>query len=456
LIGRAGEKSLGCNRRDFLKNLILLSGGLSLKRDLWAMTSVQRHPGKGPQVLYRAVNGSPEQNLEKVVELMGGIEKVIGKDDVVIVKPNAQWWNQGTPNLAALKRFVELLIERPGGFRGEVVLAENCHRGNSPGMSSSSAWTVNFIRNSDVDGVRDLNGLSHWLTDRYGKRFSVCHWVDVMYGARRVYGPGDGPGYVYCDGSGGIPRIAVGSGGRWTIMTYPIFATGQGTVIDFQKGIWEKGAYTGRPLRFINFAALNHHSIYCGMTSALKNYMGISDLSGGPDPNEGGRLTKDDYNFHSFAFNKWSDGPTPGALGEALGVFMNTIRKADWNIVTAEWTGISSRTTPLAAHTRAVLACQDPVALDHHSAKYILFPNSELDIHNPDNLKGPLYQTLLKCAETKAGVFDGKEVEVRSFDFRANRFQKAGEWVINGKKVWGDQAKPILKYLVLRSRQVFF
>ena len=448
------EKYPPCSRRDFLGGLILIGGVLSVEKGLLA--PVSRQTGKGGQVLYRAVNGPPEQNLEKVVELMGGIEKIIGEDDVVMVKPNAQWWNQGAPNLAALKRFVNLVMERPGGFRGEVVLAENCHRGSSPWTSTGSAWAHDSEWNGDLEGVRNLNDLSRSLRDQYGKKFSLCHWVDVIHGARRVYGPSDGPGYVYCDGTGGIPRIAVGGGGRFTIMTYPIFTTGLGRVVDFQKGIWEKGAYTGRPLQFINFAALNHHSVYCGMTSALKNYMGISDLSGGPDPNDGGRLTQDYFNFHSFAFNKWSEGPTPGALGEAIGVFINTVRKADWNIVTAEWTGLSSRTDPVTAHTQAVLACKDPVALDYHSAKYLLHPNSELDIHDPDNPKGPLYHILVKCAATKSGVFDEREVEVQSFDFRTRRLQKAEELVVKGKKKWGSRGKPILKYLFLRCRQKLF
>ena len=54
-------------------------------------------------LLYRAINGSPESNVTKVVELMGGIEKTIGHDDVVVIKPNVQWWNRGAPNLLALK-----------------------------------------------------------------------------------------------------------------------------------------------------------------------------------------------------------------------------------------------------------------------------------------------------------------------------------------------------------------
>ena len=53
--------------------------------------------------VYRAVSGTPDKNIEKVIDLMGGVEKIIGSDDVVIIKPNLQWWNQGAPNLAALK-----------------------------------------------------------------------------------------------------------------------------------------------------------------------------------------------------------------------------------------------------------------------------------------------------------------------------------------------------------------
>jgi hypothetical protein len=40
-------------------------------------------------------------------------------------------------------------------------------------------------------------------------------------------------------------------------------------------------------------------------------------------------------------------------------------RKADLNIISAEWTGLSSRTDPPIARTQAVLASIDPVALDY-------------------------------------------------------------------------------------------
>lgn len=98
-----------------------------------------------------------------------------------------------------------------------------------------------------------------------------------MYvGANRVFSPADGPGYVFCDGMGDVLEISFGNGAsgdnrRETIMTYPIFKTDQGTILDFKNGIWKIGLYIKQPLRFINFAALNHHSTYCGMTSAIKN-----------------------------------------------------------------------------------------------------------------------------------------------------------------------------------------
>ena len=223
------------------------------------------------------------------------------------------------------------------------------------------------------------------------------------------------------------------------------------SIVDFKKGIWDNGSYTRQPLKFINFAALNHHSTYCGATSAVKNYLGVSDLSGGPDPHNGGLLTSKYYNFHSFPFNKWSPGPEPGMLGAQIGLFLNTIRKADLNITTAEWIGLSSRTEPPVAHTRAVMACNDPVALDYHACKYMLYPNSRILVHNPDDKEGPLYQYLRKCAEISGLSFDEKHVDVKSFDLRKNIFQNDDNLAIKGDITWwGTSFKSFVKYISMR------
>jgi hypothetical protein len=300
-----------------------------------------------------------------------------------------------------------------------------------------------------------MNDLTGHMKGKYDDRFSTCHWINVDSGGKRVFGPADGNGYVYCDGTGGVPLIKFSNGTagddfRSVIMTYPIFKTDKGTVIDFKNGIWEKDAYTEQPLKFINFPALNFHSTYCGATSAVKNYLGITDLSGGPDPHNGGLLTGKYYNFHSFPFDKWAPGPQPGMIGAEIGVFMGKIRKADLNITTAEWVGLASRTDPPVARTRAVLASTDPVALDYHATKYVLYPNSRARIHNPDDTKSPLREYLMKCAEEGGGIFDEKHVEINSYDFEKRGMQRDSDLVVVGEKEWGTIPRNILKYILLR------
>ena len=96
--------------------------------------------------------------MAKIVDLLGGIEEIVGTDDIVVIKPNGQWWNQGVPNLLALKTFVDLIMNRPAGFIGEVVLAENCHRGSAPWKHAG--WANQFSRNSDLKQTKNFNDLS--------------------------------------------------------------------------------------------------------------------------------------------------------------------------------------------------------------------------------------------------------------------------------------------------------
>ncbi len=82
---------------------------------------------------------------------------------------------------------------------------------------------------------------------------------------------------------------------RQVIMTYPIFKTDGRIVVDFKNSVWERGKYSDRPIKLINVAGINHHSTWCGVSSTIKNYLGISDLSGGPDPHDDGKLTTGYY-----------------------------------------------------------------------------------------------------------------------------------------------------------------
>jgi hypothetical protein len=108
-----------------------------------------------------------------------------------------------------------------------------------------------------------------------------------------------------------------------------------------------------------------------------------------------------------------------------------------------------SRIDPPVARTRAVLASTDPVALDYHSGKYLLFPNSKLAVHDPDNLKSPLRQYLAACAEKSGCVFDESRVKIVSYDIGTKRFQSDG-FVLYGEMDWGQEPKSLLKYIYLR------
>lgn len=443
-------------RRDFIKKILFAVGALFS----WPNPATGK-AGERPETMepactvYRSIHGQPGGNITKVIELAGGMDRLLGAEDIVLIKPNVQWWNQGAPNLQALMSFVDLIFERPGGFSGEVVMAENCHRGPKPYQSMSSGWVAGFARNSDIQDVHNFNELAQALKRKFGDRFSTVHWVNVAVGGKRVFSPADGCGYVYCDGTGGVPKLSFGNGAlggdyRETIMTYPIFKTDRGTVVDYRNGVWENGGYDGNRLKVVNFAALNHHSTYCGFTSLIKNYLGVADLSGGPDPGNDGKLTGSFYNFHSFPFDKWAPGPQPGMLGAEIGVFLNTIRKADLHVVTAEWIGLADRTEPPVVRTRAVLASTDPVALDYHSAKYLLFPNSGIRFHDPDAPESPTHQYLKACADHGGGVFDERRVALVSYDHRAGRLQRADEAVVKGRKIWGSDPKAIGKYLLMR------
>jgi len=63
-------------------------------------------------------------------------------------------------------------------------------------------------------------------------------------------------------------------------------------------------------------------------------------------------------------------------LGAEVGHFLKTVRRPALNITTAECCGLVDRLGPPVAWTRAVAASTDPVALDFHTAKYVLFANS--------------------------------------------------------------------------------
>jgi len=143
------------NRRTFIKKSGLASGA-ALAAGLLPI-----RPGKSNAFrddashIFMARDNGPAQNMENVISQMGGISTIVQSNDIVVIKTNAQWWNQGSPNLAAMKKFIELILNIPG-FTGEVIICDNNHRADP---FTKGAWGETFEINSDVPGVNNLVAL---------------------------------------------------------------------------------------------------------------------------------------------------------------------------------------------------------------------------------------------------------------------------------------------------------
>ncbi len=386
--------------------------------------------------IYVARNGTPEQNVSKVIEMMGGIEKIIGKEDIVIIKPNAQSVGHAMTNTNTIKKFIDLVSDI-SGFKGEIIIAENHHFH----PDNSRGWTTDY-----PNGDYNLNDLIKLFHDQGYKNITKYHWRDGGPNPHPIHGdagnwgivtgPEDGDGYVWSNEDYVFNNLR-------TKMTYPVFTSAfSGTTIDLKNGAWRNGTYTGQPIKLINFSALNHHG-NTGITSAIKNYMGIVDLSCGFH----GSTPPEYYNFHYIGFS-WPKsetfrqflkkilvnqflkrerhirkfiafiGPMNGALGGAVGHFMNTIRKADLNITSAEYVGHESRwRNP--SHIKSVLASVDPVALDYYASKYIILPlgGKNAPKHDPDNQNTTVRKILERCHKEGIGTLKEDLFVVEKHDF---------------------------------------
>ncbi|MDY6895461.1 MAG: DUF362 domain-containing protein, partial [Thermotogota bacterium] len=335
----------------------------------------------GVSHVYCARGDSPENNMLTILEMIGGIGSLIDPTDIVVLKPNAQWWSQGMTNTNAMKEFINKILAMPG-FAGEIIVAENHHYHDD----NSRGWTT-ANRNGDFN----LNELVQFFQDKGYWNVTKYHWHDGgpsqpnMHGGAEnagvVQGPWEGDGYVWRK-----DLVYTSGSGRKAMMNYPVFTSSHsGITVDLKNGPWKNGKYLDSGIKLINFSALNHHSAWAGVTASIKNYLGIVDLTCGYR----GIKPQGFYNLH-FVGNR-SESPLPWRIqkilarlgvyhmphfdGGAVGYFMRHVRIADLNIITADWVGWGSRTDPeLGIQAKTLLASTDPVALDYHAAKNVLMP----------------------------------------------------------------------------------
>jgi hypothetical protein len=350
--------------------------------------------------LYVSQGKTPAENIDAVLEKLGGVEELIGEDDVVIVKVSAQWWNIGMTNVAAVKRMLERLVGR-AGFRGEVIVFENTHFRLADGSGLSRAWTHPSERNVDVPGWDKMGDLvRHFaaepvsfvgLVDAGPSSLAGDHWHDHGH-EHGVYG-GDGRGPI----APGEDR----DGYHWdfertfrlrrswvddaqTPLTWPRFTSPRtGVVVDLRDGLFERkdGALhpiAGRKLTFINMTTANEHSS-TGLTCCCKSAMGIVDMSAGrhgTDPR-----VRDYQSVHYFG-----EPSASWRMAGPLAQFAREVRSPDLYVACAEYVGAvpaeglagaepDLRIEAASAHqVKTVVAGSDPVAIDTWVARNLLMP----------------------------------------------------------------------------------
>jgi hypothetical protein len=362
-----------------------------------------------------ARGGAPADNLDGALERWGGLDGVVGVDDVVLIKVAAQWWNQGMTNVAAARRLIERVLARPG-FRGEVLVFENTHFRLADGSGLARAWTRPSERNVDVPGWTKLGDL---IPHFAGRPVSFVGLVDA--GASDLAGdgwhdPGRAHGVYGGDGRGPIPDGDARDGYHWdfgrtfrlarsrvssaqTPLTWPRFTSpASGLVVDLQDGVHERAGGrlvpVGRKLTWLQMVNVNEH-VSTGMTACCKSLMGVVDMSAGrmgSDPR-----VRDYQSVHYFGHPD-----APWRMAGPLAHFARSVRAPDLYLAVAEWVAavprgvewnddtMDPRMEERSAHRlRTVVVGTDPVAVDWWCAKNLLHPiggahAAEVDLADPD------------------------------------------------------------------------
>jgi hypothetical protein len=273
---------------------------------------------------------------------LSGPTGMIGANDIVLIKVNAQWKYRGCTNSDLIRGLIRRILDHPDGYTGEVVIFEN-----GQGRGSLNCDT-NYSGNTSVHA--NANDESH----------SFNYLVNTIFGDPRVSSFLLDP--IRSTFIGANDHVTNGYR-TYDKVSYPCFTTVGNHRVELMEGLWQGGAYS-QNLKLINVPVLKHHDTGGSeITASLKHFYGVVSMSDGQSP-----------------FRHYS------GLGETSGKMMVWVRTPVLNIIDAIWVSHASISGyPASATFRAnqILASQDPVALDYWAAKQILYPIDNNSRHHP-------------------------------------------------------------------------
>jgi len=356
-----------------------------------------RHVGMDALLHLLSANGSMFYQTSKPGALSGP-SGLIGPDDVVILKVNAQWKCRGGTNTDMLRGLIHRILGHPDGFRGEVVIFENGQKRpaafdgihNDSGMSEYRPFP-------ELDGKVAVNAEQQDVT-------TIDYLVKAVFAGKPVSSFLMDPhadAWIAQDDhtTNGYRRI----GEKATAcISYPCFTTTQGNRIELKEGRWNGLGFT-QNLKLIHCAVLKDHSGAIGMTGALKIVYGTLSMSDG-----------------TSAQRHYAD------LGSQCARMWTEVRAADLNILDCIWVSHGSMSAGgqhvsgcigyppvITSRQNTLLAGHDPLAIDYHAAKHILLPlgGENAAAHDPDN--NPCLVRVLQQAQqtiNSAGGIRGRQV----------------------------------------------
>ena len=309
----------------------------------------------GPSMIFVENSNGTDDGIRRLINSMqsNGISLyqspaapagLIAPNDVVILKINAQWAERGGTNTDLLRNVIQALLDHPGGFSGEIIVADNGQaQFGSERRGGSLYWANANSANRDqstMDVIRYFQSRGHRVTGSLWDEFTLIQVDEFSAGDNR-------DGFV-------IEGFMSSTGFE---VSYPKFTTEFGTMVSFREGLWNAGtrSYDSGRLKMINMPVLKSHGLF-QVTAAVKNYMGVPSA----------RLT----------------GMRPhNMVGRgSMGTMLVETRLPVLNILDMIW--IAPDQGPASPYSRAVqknliAASLDPVALDYWAAKYILMPEAE-------------------------------------------------------------------------------
>jgi len=157
---------------------------------------------------------------------------LIASDDVVLLEINCQWAERGGTNTDLIRGVIQAVLDHPGGFTGEIIVADN---GQAQFGSNGRGGSLNWANANAADRGQSVIKVIQSFQTR-GYHVTGVLWDDFTTVKVQEFSKGDKKnGFV------------VGSEVRSTGLeiTYPKFTTEYGTHVSFKEGIWNENA--GRP-----------------------------------------------------------------------------------------------------------------------------------------------------------------------------------------------------------------